>query len=1156
MTRHNFRISLLVLFLAAFGVGLPIASATGCGSVPAGLVACNPLTITTGTNPLPTNTEINVIVNTLAGSTYINTALDNWGIYNTISGAWVTNAAWVETANTANTLQYNGLSSSLQLWFRIPSQIAGSTTYNGFALGAISTASNVPLPSVIGFAPELSCASGCAQSSYGQYDDGAQVFNTLYENFTGTSVPSIFSTSGSGYSINNGLLITGASESYLTTLNTYGLTTNSILEFFGNMPSTGTNNNEGWGFGAADIITLAKQFDFALQYTILQVCDTSTCHNTAQSTPFGFNTLSLYFAPSNGIAYFNYAPIFTTSSPPVITSNVYIYSASSGMPPFTTYWMRIRNVPISLNYPSISQGGWETSSSTSLSINPSNVVYEQPSTITTTCSAGDTCLITTPANVVLASGITSATYTYCAGQNTETCNTPSIIVFNGVDSTLGQNTLGTLTISKAPQILALNNCTNQAWTSPAVGYACTTKGSYTTENTLDALSQLTTKMWLTAQLDGTTTTSLVGSTNSISNVVSSLVTNAINYFSFTFNSPGNGNFLSNSYTVNWIGYTPLTVTNALSSFTVAPNWNAISSASNSIPQTFPYALTTPPVGGSVTYSLSNSVNAVGTSYGSFLARVSNSASLAFTENPSNVITGNYDFRIAEFQAGNMVLINQTFIPLNSVVLTAQPSTGYTTSNGLIQYFPIYLTNSLMFTSLPTSIIVDGYPYSSSAGVNISKGSNTTTLPLNIQVTYPFQTFNLTYKTGQTVNSLTLSNFCITPANSVPSAPCTREIINVTTYNQKSSVKIPTSTSAILTGLFNGHIIQNTTAAFSANNFQVYIPSSSFANPNLALTSITLSSAALTLSSTVINNYCPTSLNSSSYMTLSPYLIDANGSLYAVSISSGYSGGGIGDFIHVLDGISNASSIVVQQYKITQNPFALPLENGGSYAFKLLDGNCKFVYSTNFSVQGNPITIKIPINQSVPSIAIPNITASCQSTPTGNTIMIACSGNDRNDIISLWNLTVYGISPLGSGWIPENSVQVSATEFTYDFFNRTDSNATRVIVTARGPGISLPYIFDFNTGVIQVGFSLVARAFITLLFMLCGLGIGVSADKAGAIGDEHLASTTIVMVDVMLVLSYLLGISTFIPLPGAIGLMIFLIFIAIMTHRHESGLGGP
>ncbi len=111
-------------------------------------------------------------------------------------------------------------------WIKIGSIPASSsiTIYMGFA----SNSTNLFNAVDAGEAPQLS-------STYGEYDDGANVF-IYYTNFEGTSLPTGWdSTSSTSYNVNNGISVSTTSgacyNSGLYTTSTYGEDT--VVDFYG-----------------------------------------------------------------------------------------------------------------------------------------------------------------------------------------------------------------------------------------------------------------------------------------------------------------------------------------------------------------------------------------------------------------------------------------------------------------------------------------------------------------------------------------------------------------------------------------------------------------------------------------------------------------------------------------------------------------------------------------------------------------------------------------------------------------------------------------------------------------------------------------------------------------------------------------------------------
>ncbi len=140
--------------------------------------------------------------------------------------------SWLESGNSYT-------SNSTIYWLRIGSIPSGSskTVYMGFS----STSSNLLNGINIGEAPQLS-------STYGEYDDGANVFNN-YWNFVGTSLPNGWSEQANGniITINNGITMT-TTGSYYVSYVWYNTPLNpqiSVLEAeFKNATSNGAAHDE------------------------------------------------------------------------------------------------------------------------------------------------------------------------------------------------------------------------------------------------------------------------------------------------------------------------------------------------------------------------------------------------------------------------------------------------------------------------------------------------------------------------------------------------------------------------------------------------------------------------------------------------------------------------------------------------------------------------------------------------------------------------------------------------------------------------------------------------------------------------------------------------------------------------------------------------
>jgi len=221
----NFK--LLIVALLSFVAIIGISNAT-TPTMPSNVIL-NYSTITISYNgmlsyPNPFQLEISLTENSFSNYIAYNNNLANFEFFNQ-TGAVI--PAWIESNNSGTLTIWLNLSGANKL-VQTGSSSATENIYLGFASKTTNLLSNSGTIG-IGEAPELS-------SSYGQYDDGASVFNT-YLNFAGTSLPSGFISSVSSdgtFTINNGLTLgTGTSDdptySYLaSTSNTYAP---QIVEF-------------------------------------------------------------------------------------------------------------------------------------------------------------------------------------------------------------------------------------------------------------------------------------------------------------------------------------------------------------------------------------------------------------------------------------------------------------------------------------------------------------------------------------------------------------------------------------------------------------------------------------------------------------------------------------------------------------------------------------------------------------------------------------------------------------------------------------------------------------------------------------------------------------------------------------------------------------
>jgi hypothetical protein len=268
--------------------------------------------------------------------------------------------AWVEYGNSNS-------STSTYIWVNLPINIPANSSITIYMkLLPVGTKYDGVY---MGEAPQLS-------SIYGQYDNGARVFNN-YWNFSGTSLPSDWT--GSGYTVNNGVTVNAPGAvnqtNYIIT-NTASYNTNQITEFyfpsgfsFGS-PTGGTYGiNEGWalksntGTDRSNIIQVANYYGIGGTDFETVVSGTATKSSSFTSGPSSF--ISTMYSTSAGAVFGigTNPPLYNNSQSATLTSNIYtgdsyiyLWSFDSNTKVGPVYYIRTRALPPNNTMPSVSIG--------------------------------------------------------------------------------------------------------------------------------------------------------------------------------------------------------------------------------------------------------------------------------------------------------------------------------------------------------------------------------------------------------------------------------------------------------------------------------------------------------------------------------------------------------------------------------------------------------------------------------------------------------------------------------------------------------------------------------------------------------------------------------------------------------------------------------
>jgi len=264
--------------------------------------------------------------------------------------------AWIESNN----------SGKLITWVKLANGIPASsslTIYLGFASKTTNLLSNSGTTG-IGEAPQLS-------STYGQYDDGASVFN-FYDNFAGTSLnTSKWSETINGgitITVNNGLTMTQTGGSYNDQgiIGKTAISMPAIIESYGMIPQDQNTGYDLTAFGFLNSLT------YSVLYVAIGTANTGTGTiyvnpegewSSSDGTATNYNSnarsnhvWSVWYNGATITSQMDYSNTYTNSYSSTTTVYPAFYLESNGNTGYTSYWVRVRAYPPNGVMPSVSFG--------------------------------------------------------------------------------------------------------------------------------------------------------------------------------------------------------------------------------------------------------------------------------------------------------------------------------------------------------------------------------------------------------------------------------------------------------------------------------------------------------------------------------------------------------------------------------------------------------------------------------------------------------------------------------------------------------------------------------------------------------------------------------------------------------------------------------
>jgi phospholipase C len=329
-------------------------------------------------------TQVKLSINLLNYSAYAAGGAYNFELFNGVTGEIV--QQWQEGPissgiNNPNPASINTVTNDI-IWFKTPSAIAPGNAVNVISIAFLPMNASA-ISANVGIAPELYCASGCAAGSYGQFDNGANVFSSYWAfgGLSGNSLPSGWSATSNGVIVDNpnsvGIdnFVSSIGYNSVYALAPYSSNTpGNVLEMLGQLTIFKAANEFASEFGQVrsntpPSIGTNPGIDYSLGTDnspgSIVLSGAAGIGPGVYSYQNVKNNVHLYglasLSTSSFIAYIDYNAI-STGTPDSVSPNKYIFlsSANAISTPTNVLWIRTRINPPGSTMPSVAFGQAQT----------------------------------------------------------------------------------------------------------------------------------------------------------------------------------------------------------------------------------------------------------------------------------------------------------------------------------------------------------------------------------------------------------------------------------------------------------------------------------------------------------------------------------------------------------------------------------------------------------------------------------------------------------------------------------------------------------------------------------------------------------------------------------------------------------------------------